>query len=744
MRKILGISAFYHDSAAALVVDGEIIAAAQEERFTRRKNDDRFPKLASSYCLRQAGLTESDLDAVVFYDKPILKFVRSVETWLTVAPRGVRSFVDVLPQWGGGRLNIDGTIRNELPGLRKNCPVLFTTHHQAHAASAFYPSPFAEAAILTVDGVGEYATTTIARGIGGQIELLDELRFPHSLGLLYSAFTAYCGFQVNSGEYKLMGLAPYGEPTYVDSIRNHLIDIRPDGSFRLNLNYFGFLGGQVMTSDRFHDLFGGPPRSPESHLEPRHLHIARSIQAVTEEVLLNLARRARERTGLPHLCLAGGVALNCVANGHILRRRIFDDLWIQPAAGDAGTALGAALLAWFAPGSGTPPVRVPATTDSMKGSLLGPSYSDAEIETSLISAGATYERLPPESVIPRTAELLAQQRVIGWFQGRMEFGPRALGSRSILGDARSPAMQSVMNLKIKFRESFRPFAPIIPLERVGEYFQLDRPSPYMLIVAEVTNAIRRPPPPDAHGLDRLRHPHSSIPAVTHVDYSARVQTVDPTVHPQMHQLLTEFGRFTGCPVLVNTSFNVRDEPIVESPLDAYRCFLKTEMDALVIGSFLLWRQKQGKSAQSPVVRDMPSSISWPKPPPLKDRPSEWRKFALAWSFAALLVTGFLAQKGRISRFNAEIIATGLVTVVAVTLVRPHIARWPYSWVMTATFYLGWPVRTVLLHLFYLMILTPFAWLLRITGRFPLEIAPEPVKGSYWKTPPPLRGLHRPS
>ncbi len=744
MRKILGISAFYHDSAAALVVDGDIIAAAQEERFTRRKNDDRFPAHAVAYCLREAGLTESDLDAVVFYDKPILKFVRSVETWLTVAPRGVRSFVDVLPLWVGGRLNIDGTIRDELPGLRKNCPVLFTTHHQAHAASAFYPSPFAKAAILTVDGVGEYATTTIARGEGGQIELLDELRFPHSLGLLYSAFTAYCGFQVNSGEYKLMGLAPYGEPTYVDSIRNHLIDIRPDGSFRLNLDYFGFLGGQVMTSDRFHDLLGGPPRSPESPLEPRHLHIARSIQAVTEEVLLNLARRARERTGLSHLCLAGGVALNCVANGHILRRQIFDDLWIQPAAGDAGTALGAALLAWYDPGSGPPRTRVPAIADSMKGSLLGPSYSDAEIETSLIGAGATYDRLSPESVVSRTAELLAQQRVVGWFQGRMEFGPRALGSRSILGDARSPAMQSVMNLKIKFRESFRPFAPILPVERVGEYFQLDRPSPYMLIVAEVANAIRRPSPPDIQGLDRLRHPHSLIPAVTHVDYSARVQTVDAAVHPQMHQLLTEFGRLTGCPVLVNTSFNVRDEPIVASPLDAYRCFLKTEMDVLVIGSFLLWRNQQSKPSQPHVFREKRTGFSWPEPPPLKDRPSEWRKFALVWSVAALLITGFMARKGRISWFGGEIIAACVLSVLGTTLVRPVIARWPYRRVMTAAFYLGWPIRTVLLHLFYLLILTSFAWIFRITGRSLLEITPEPVNRSFWKVPPALRGLSRPS
>lgn len=744
MRKILGISAFFHDSAAALVVDGHIIAAAQEERFTRRKNDDRFPARSIGYCLREAGLTLSDLDAVVFYDKPILKFVRSVETWLTVAPQGVRSFVDVLPQWVGGRLNIEGTIRDELPGLQKKCPVLFTTHHQAHAASAFYPSPFAKAAILTVDGVGEYATTTIARGDGAQIELLDELRFPHSVGLLYSAFTAYCGFQVNSGEYKLMGLAPYGEPTHVALIRDHLIDLRPDGSFRLNLDYFGFLGGQVMTSDRFHRLFGGSPRAPESPLEPRHLDLARSIQAVTEEVLLNLARRARERTGLSHLCMAGGVALNCVANGHILRSRIFDDLWIQPAAGDAGAALGAALVAWHDTGSGPPRTRVPMAADSMRGSLLGPAYSDAEIEQSLLGAGAVFDRLPMASIVPRTAELLAEQRVVGWFQGRMEFGPRALGSRSILGDARSPAMQSVMNLKIKFRESFRPFAPIVPVEQVSEYFQLDRPSPYMLIVAKVVDILRRPVPVEAKGLKRLIHPHSTIPAVTHVDYSARVQTVDASVHPRLHQLLTEFGRLTGCPILVNTSFNVRDEPIVESPLDAYRCFLKTEMDVLVMGSFLLWRDQQPKIKDDTLKGAKPTRFSLPEPPPLKDRPSEWRKFALIWSLAAVLLTGLLFRKGQISRSSKELVLAIVVPLLAFALVRPSIARWPYRWVMTGAFYLGWPLRTLLLHLFYLIVLTPFALVVRMSGRSPLELKPELAQGTFWKRPPALRGLHRPS
>ena len=468
LRHILGISAFYHDAAAALLCDGAIVAAAQEERFTRKKNDPDFPRKAVEFCLRFGGLHENELDAVVFYDKPGLKFTRLIETYLAVAPGDWRTFPKVLSNWLGERIDLRKTIRGEMPGLKPECPILFTAHHQSHAASAFYPSPFAEAAILTIDGVGEWATTTLGVGRGSEIRILKELRFPHSLGLLYSAFTAYCGFRINSGEYKLMGLAPYGEPIYADAIRANLIDIKPDGSFWLNMEYFDFLGGTTMTHRRFHDLFGGPPRRPEAPLEQRYMDAARSIQVVTEEIMLRLARHARELTGQKNLCLAGGVALNCVANGKILQEQIFDEIWIQPAAGDAGGALGAALAEWHAqPGEGT---ARPAGTDTMQGALLGPSFSNDEIERVLRDRGATYQKFETDALLDFTVDLLKKEKVVGWFQGRMEFGPRALGNRSILGDARSPAMQSVMNLKVKFRESFRPFAPIVLRERVADYF----------------------------------------------------------------------------------------------------------------------------------------------------------------------------------------------------------------------------------------------------------------------------------
>lgn len=601
---ILGLSAYYHDAAAALVSGGEIVAAAQEERFSRRKHDERFPEQAAAYCLRQAGLTPAQLDAVVFYDKPILKFARLLESYLAVAPGGWRTFPQVLPGWLGEKLNLRRTLREELPGLRPDCPLLFTTHHLAHAASAFYPSPFTEAAILTVDGVGEWATTTVGRGRGTTIELLREIRFPHSLGLLYSAFTGYCGFRVNSGEYKLMGLAPYGEPRYADLIRSELLDLKDDGSFWLNLDYFDFLRGTTMTNARFHRLFGGPPRRPEDPLEPRHLDLARSVQVVTEEVLLRLARHARELTGLPHLCLAGGVALNCVANGRLLREGRFERLWIQPAAGDAGGALGAALAAWHEHFHGArDPAAAPAgaevTADAMHGALLGPEYPDAEIEETLRRHGAVWERLDRDTLLDRTVQLLAAGKVVGWFQGRLEFGPRALGNRSILGDPRSPAMQSVMNLKVKFRESFRPFAPAVLRERVSAYFDLDTDSPYMLLVAPVRAELRRPVPPGLRGLELLKAERSTLPAITHVDFSARIQTVDAARFPLLHALLRRWEAATGCAVLVNTSFNVRGEPIVGSPDDAYRCFVNTEMDYLVIGSYLLDRRAQPRR---PVAR----------------------------------------------------------------------------------------------------------------------------------------------
>ena len=596
---ILGISAYYHDAAAALVRDGQIVAAAQEERFSRRKNDESFPHAAIEFCLRQAGVTVDQLAAVAFYDKPITKFARMLETYLAVAPGGWRTFPQVLPGWLGEKLNLRGTIRDELPGLRADCPILFTEHHQAHAASAFLPSPFEEAAILTIDGVGEWATTTVGRGKGNEITLLKEIRFPHSLGLLYSAFTSYCGFRINSGEYKLMGLAPYGAPKYADAIQRELLDIKPDGSFWLNIEYFDFLRGYTMTNDRFHKLFGGPPRQPEEPILERHMDVARSVQAVTQEVMLLLARHAREVTGLPDLCLAGGVALNCVANGLILRERLFRRIWIQPAAGDAGGALGAALAAWYlwdTPAGGRPKRPADGEHDAMRGARLGPEFSDAEIEATLQSHGAVCRRCGREELLDETVALLQREKVVGWFQGRMEFGPRALGSRSILGDARSPRMQSVMNLKVKFRESFRPFAPVVRLERVADYFELETASPYMLVVAPVKPELCKSPEPGATGLARLKEVRSTIPAVTHVDYSARIQTVTRDEDPLLYGLLERFEAATGCGVLVNTSFNVRGEPIVATPDDAYRCFMNTEMDYLILGGFILERAAQPQKA----------------------------------------------------------------------------------------------------------------------------------------------------
>ncbi|MBN9691718.1 MAG: carbamoyltransferase [Verrucomicrobia bacterium] len=593
MRNILGISAFYHDSAAALVQSGDIVAAAQEERFTRRKNEEGFPTQAIEYCLREGGLSVGDLDAVVFYDKPILKFSRMLETYLAVAPRGLKGFVRALPGWLAGKLNLRGTIQDELPGLSSQCQLLFTQHHEAHAASAFFPSPFADAAIVTVDGVGEYASTTVGRGRGNELELLQELRFPHSLGLLYSAFTAYSGFRVNSGEYKLMGLAPYGEPKFADLIRQELLDLKPDGSFWLNLEYFDFLFGERMAGSRFHELFGGPPRAPEDPVTPRHCDLARSIQVVTEEAMLGLVRQAVTLTGSKNVCLAGGVALNCVANGRLWREAGLEGLWIQPAAGDAGGALGAALAAWYRQN----PRVVQGSQDAMRGALLGPSYSNAEVEVVLQREGAIYERLPDdEALLHRAAELLAAGNVVGWVQGRMEFGPRALGCRSILGDPRSTAMQSVMNLKVKFRESFRPFAPAVLRERVAEYFELETDSPYMLLVAPVRTDLRRVPTGAEAGLDRVKQVRSTLPAVTHVDYSARVQTVTAEQNPLFYRLITRFAELTGYGVLVNTSFNVRGEPIVCSPEDAWRCFMNTEMDQLFVGHFLIERRRQTRKA----------------------------------------------------------------------------------------------------------------------------------------------------
>ena len=587
---VLGLSAFYHDSAACIVRDGCIVAAAQEERFSRKKHDHSFPHHAVEYCLRESGITPDQLAAVAFYDKPWLKFERLLETYIAFAPSGIRSFLMSMPLWLKEKLWM-GTLVQEEVGFEG--PLYYPEHHQSHAASAFYPSPFTRAAILTIDGVGEWATSSWGVGHDNRIELQYELRFPHSLGLLYSAFTYYTGFKVNSGEYKVMGLAPYGEPRYVKLILDELMDLRPDGSFRLDMKYFNYCQGLTMTSEAFHRLFDGPPRPPESKLTQRHMDLARSIQDVTEEVMLRMARHVRVQTGEDRLCLAGGVALNCVANGKILRQGIFEDLWIQPAAGDAGGALGAALFVWHHVMNRSRTV-VPGR-DSQSGSFLGPRFSGDEIANWLDTSNLPYQRHTAARIAELTAELLDQGNVIGWFSGRMEFGPRALGSRSIIGDARNPQMQSVMNLKIKYRESFRPFAPSCIEEDVADYFELDRRSPYMMLVAPVRKDRRKPMSAgqDAlFGIDLLNVPRSDIPAVTHVDYSARVQTVNDVDHPHYYRALEEFKRRTGCGVIINTSFNVRGEPIVCTPQDAYRCFMRTEMDVLIMEDVVLFKREQ--------------------------------------------------------------------------------------------------------------------------------------------------------
>jgi len=582
---ILGISAFYHDSAACLLSDGHIVAAASEERFSRQKGDARFPKQAVEYCLRAGGLRAQDLTYVGFYDKPLLKFERILETYLHVAPSGFLSFLKAGPLWIKDKLFMDKQIRDHLD---YDGPLLYAEHHESHAASAFFPSPFEEAAILTMDGVGEWATTSVGVGRGNDVELLKEIHWPDSLGLLYSAFTYYTGFKVNSGEYKVMGLAPYGEPKYVQLILEELLDLHEDGSFSLNQRYFNYLAGLTMTNERFHALFGGPPRTPETNLTQRDMDLARSIQDVCEEVMLRLARTAKRETGLDRLCLAGGVALNCVGNGRILRENLFEQLWIQPAAGDAGGSLGIAQLIWHR--HCRQPRSVNGSADAMGGAYLGPEFTPDRIERYLRAQDASFERLERPELLKRVAAVLADEKVVGWFNGRMEFGPRALGARSILGDPRSPRMQAQMNLKIKFREGFRPFAPSVLRERVSDYFELEVDSPYMLLVAPVSRD-RQIPMRDDHkalwGIEKLNIPRSDIPAVTHIDYSARVQTVSRDDNPDYYDLITEFEKLTGCPVLVNTSFNVRGEPIVCTPDDAFRCFMRTHIDFLVLGPFIL-------------------------------------------------------------------------------------------------------------------------------------------------------------
>jgi len=593
---ILGISAFYHDSAAALLRDGEIIAAAQEERFTRKKHDHRFPESAIEYCLKHAGITAAEVDHVSFYDKPWIKFERLLETYLTFAPIGIKSYLKGMPLWIKEKLWMGELVKKEL-GFQGE--LIFPEHHQSHAASAFFPSPFSSAAILTVDGVGEWATSTWGVGKDNKIELKGELRFPHSLGLLYSAFTYYTGFRVNSGEYKVMGLAPYGQPKYSKLILDNIVDLRADGSFRLNMKYFNYCQGLTMTSKAFDELFGAPPRKPETPISQREMDLARSVQDVTEEIMCRMARHVRKVTGEKNLCLAGGVALNCVGNGKILRERIFDNIWIQPAAGDAGGALGAALFAWHQVLE--KPRTVKTGKDSQSGSLLGPSFSEKEIIEDVSKSAAVYHVKKSEEMLQTVASLLADGKVIGWCCGRMEFGPRALGARSIIGDPRNTQMQSVMNLKIKYRESFRPFAPACLEEDAAEYFELEGQSPYMLLVAPVKESRRKvmtADEGDLFGIEKLKIPRSDIPAVTHVDYSARVQTINEERNQTFYHLLKEFKRQTGCSVLVNTSFNVRGEPIVCTPEDAYRCFMRTEMDALVLENVIFYKHEQPDTGES--------------------------------------------------------------------------------------------------------------------------------------------------
>ena len=593
---ILGISAFYHDSAAALVVDGAIIAAAQEERFTRKKQDSNFPSEATLYCLKEADLELSDIDYVVFYDKPLVKFERLLETYLSYAPDGFKSFLSAMPVWLKEKLFLKKLLRKELSKIAKtkdNIPkLLFTDHHQAHAASAFYPSPFERAAVICMDGVGEWATTSVWIGDGKSLKPEWEINFPHSLGLLYSAFTYFAGFKVNSGEYKLMGLAPYGEPKYVDIILDKLLSLKEDGTFRMDMQYFNYANGLTMTNDRFAELFGGPARLPETPVTQREMDLAASIQKVTEEVVMRVAKSVHKEYGIENLCLAGGVALNCVSNGKLQKNGPFNKIWVQPAAGDAGGALGAALAAWHEYLDND---RVIDHNDSMRGSYLGPRFEDKEIEAYLDSIGASYSKLDESALMPEVAHVLAKEQVVGWFQGRMEFGPRALGGRSIIGDPRSQNMQTVMNLKIKYRESFRPFAPSILEERVSDFFEFSAASPYMLMVAPIAESMRIPMTDkqnELFGIDKLNVPRSKIPAVTHVDYSARIQSVSSRTNPRFHALLSEFDSLTDCPVLVNTSFNVRGEPIVCTPEDAYRCFMRTEMDYLVVETYLLDKKQQ--------------------------------------------------------------------------------------------------------------------------------------------------------
>ncbi len=723
-KYILGISAFYHDSAACLIRDGVVVAATQEERFSRKKHDAEFPLQAIRYCLAEENITPDDLTCVVFYDKPLLKFERLLETYLTYAPRGIRSFWPAMSVWLKRKLWVPNIISKELEYAG---PILFSEHHVSHAASAFYPAPFQRAAILTMDGVGEWTTTSWGVGHDQSLRLRAELHFPHSLGLLYSAFTYYTGFKVNSGEYKLMGLAPYGEPRYKDLIYQHLIHVKEDGSFRLNMDYFNFAAGLTMTNGSFHDLFSGMPRQPESRLTRRDMDLARSVQEVTEEVVLNMVRHVARESNESNLCLAGGVALNCVSNSKILCAGLFDRLWIQPAAGDAGGALGAALSIWHEYYGNQRTVNEPV--DNQQGSYLGPSYSDEEIRSFLDRHAIPYQELEDPAAV--AARLIANQKVVGWFQGRMEFGPRALGNRSILGDARSETMQSTINLKIKYRESFRPFAPSVLVEDRKAWFELDCPSPYMLLVASVAKdrLVKRFREERAHGLELLKIKRSMIPAVTHVDNSARIQTVSQDSNPLYYRLIAEFKRLTGCPVLVNTSFNVRGEPIVESPADAYACFIRTEMDHLLMGSFLLNKNKkqsfeEENEGQKHRLFSKLSSLFQSLD---SVEPKILRQFG---TLLGLLIMGFVlysAFQGK--TVNLPGIGLGIL-VFLLAIISPRVLGIVYFPLLTLSRGIGFLLIHALLAVLFYAIFTPIGLAWRIMGRDPLSRKWHPEK-SYW-------------
>ncbi len=730
---VLGISAFYHDSAACLLSGESIVAAAQEERFTRVKGDARFPQLAARYCLAEAGIAASDLDAVVFYEKPLLKFERLVETYLDIAPRGLTSFRRAAPLWMKERLYLQKEIRSGLGGYEGK--LLYTEHHEAHAASAYFPSPFDEAAILTIDGVGEWATATIGVGRGANLELLEETRFPDSLGLLYSAFTYQAGFKVNGGEYKLMGLAPFGIPRYVERIYSHLLKLSDDGSFELDQRYFDYRGGLRMTNRNFDRLFDGPPRRQEGPITQREMDLASSIQQVSEDVVLRMARYAHERTGLDNLCMAGGVSLNAVANGRLLREGPFSDIWVQPAAGDAGGALGAAYAAahkYFGQERSKH-----AGIDSMQGALLGPCFQADDIRKSLDETGAQYEELDPSSLADRTASLINDGKVIGWFQGRMEFGPRALGARSILADARDPGMQSRLNQKIKFREGFRPFAPSVLSERADEYFQLDRESPYMTFVVPVTESRRRSDvSAEKAGLERVFDVRSEIPAVTHLDYSARIQTVSRLQNPEFHRLISSFADLTGCPVVVNTSFNVRGEPIVCTPVDAFACFARTTIDALVIGPFVMLRDKQAQPSLAAAGASASALDRWPlrwsedsDPATAGRNIREGRNFALTLA-GGFLLAGLVGSRKGHSDVVAAAIALSLLSLLAALLIPGRLGPARAVWMKLGEV-IGNVTTPIVMAIVYYGVVTPIGFARRLTS------GSRRATISHWYRRPPL-------